>query len=249
MTTAPATPTTTRTRDREDGGSGTPVRAQPVRRTITYFDLGAINVAATQRTVGQIISADCPPGCFPPEVIVKFQKKYTGGRTNLGSVVLQLTKDEHDAIVRMLFKTEPWQIGKSIMNSIIKAAKGKGKEPEMKVHHKGIDWVGVDKSALASHCPYGEKMEWFATAHSCKGAKELVRLIKSLSSELLTVNLAAHVCLGEIVVPAATLKGLNVILNILQRKTVIEVDDKSDDDENEGASAASAASASQSPLF
>ena len=28
-----------------------------------------------------------------------------------------------------------------------KAAKGKGKEPEMKVRHKGIDWIGDDKSA------------------------------------------------------------------------------------------------------
>ena len=95
MATAPATPTTTRTRDREDGGSGLPVRAQPARRTITYdlpsdFDLGAINVAATQRTVGQITGVDGPPSCFPPEVIVKFQKKYSGGCTNLGSAVLQL---------------------------------------------------------------------------------------------------------------------------------------------------------------
>ena len=39
------------------------------------------------------------------------------------------------------------------------------------------------------------------------------------------------------------------ILNILLRKTVIDVDGKSDDDEDEGASAASAASAPQSPLF
>ena len=165
MSTAPATPTTTRTHDREVGGAGTPVRAQPARRTITYelpsdFDLGAINVAATQRTVGQIMGVDYPPGCFPPETIVKFQKKYAGSRTNLGSVVLQLTKDEHDAIVCMLFKTEPWQIGKSIINSINKAAKGKGKEPEMNVRHKDIDWVGVDKSTLTSHCPYIEKMGW-----------------------------------------------------------------------------------------
>ena len=49
--------------------------------------------------------------------------------------------------------------------------------------------------------------------------------------------------------PAVKPKGLNVILNILQRKTVIDVHDKPDDDEDEGASAASAASASQSPLF
>ena len=49
--------------------------------------------------------------------------------------------------------------------------------------------------------------------------------------------------------PAAKVKGLNVILNILQRKTVIDVDIKSDDDEDEGASAAPGASASQSPLF
>ena len=114
------------------------MRSKPVRRTITHelpsdFDLGTINAAATQRTVGQIMGVDCPPGCFPTETIVKFQKKYTGGRTNLGSAVLQLTKDEHDAIVCMLLKTEPWQIGKSIINSINKAAKGKGKEPEMKV--------------------------------------------------------------------------------------------------------------------
>ena len=49
--------------------------------------------------------------------------------------------------------------------------------------------------------------------------------------------------------PAAKLKGLNVILNILQRKTAIDVDDKPDDDESEDASAASAVSASESPLF
>ena len=77
-----------------------------------------------------------------------------------------------------------------------------------------------------------------------------MQLIKSLSSELLTANLAADFYLGEIIVPAAKLKGLNVILSILQRKTIVDVDDKSDDDdENDGASSASAVSASQSPLF
>ena len=148
----------------------------------------------------------------------------------------------------MLFKTEPWQIGKSIISSINKAAKAKGKEPDMKLHHKGIDWVGIDKSALtSSHCPYVEKMGWFATADSCKGATELVQLMKSLSSELLTANLAADFYLGEINVPAAKLKGLNAILNILQRKTVIDVDDQSDGDDD-GATAASAAS-TQSGIF
>ena len=90
-----------------------------------------------------------------------------------------------------------------------------------------------------------------ATAGSCKGAKELVNLIKVFSSELLTAKLAADFYLGEIIQPAAKLKGLNVILSILQRKTVIDVDDKSDDDENAGTSVASAASAhdSESPLF
>ena len=190
---------------------------------------------------------DCPPGAFTPEVAVKYQKRYEGTRTNLGSVVIQLTKDEHDAIVCMLLKTEPWQIGKAIINSINKSAKSKGKDAEMKVRHKGIDWVGVDKSALTSHCPYVEKMGWFATADSCKGAKELVALIKALSSELLTANLAADFYLGEIAVPAAKLKGLNAILNILQRKTAIGVDEQSDGDEADGASAASAAS--QSGIF
>ena len=99
-----------RTRDRDDGAHGTPARAQPVRRTITYelpsdFDLGTVNVAATQRTVGQVMGMDCPPGVFTPEVVVKYQKRYEGTRTNLGSAVIQLTKDEHDAIVCMLFKT------------------------------------------------------------------------------------------------------------------------------------------------
>jgi hypothetical protein len=91
-------------------------------------------------------------------------------------------------------------------------------------------------------------MGWFATADNCKGAKELVGLIKTLSLELLTANLAADFYLGEIIVPAAKLKGLNVILSILQRKTIIDVDDHSDGDDDEGASAASAASA-QSGLF
>ena len=87
-----------------------------------------VNVAATQRTVGQVMGIDCPPGVFTPEVVVKYQKRYEGTRTNLGSAVIQLTKDEHDAIVCMLFKTEPWQIGKSTINSINKAAKAKGKD-------------------------------------------------------------------------------------------------------------------------
>ena len=84
-------------------------------------------------------------------------------------------------------------------------------------------------------------MGWSAIADSCKGgATELVQLIKSVSSELLTANLAADFYLGEIIVHAAKLKGLDVILNILQRKTVIDVDDQSDADED-GAMAASAA--------
>ena len=58
-------------------------------------------------------------------------------------------------------------------------------------------------------------MGWFATADSCKGAKDLAQLIKSLSSELLTADLAADFHLGEIVVPAAKRKGLNAILSIL----------------------------------
>jgi len=92
-----------------------------------------------------------------------------------------------------------------------------------------------------------EKMGWFATADSCKGAKELVGLTRTLSSELLTANHSADFYLGEIVVPAPKLKGLNAILRILQRKTAIDVDEQSDGDDAEGASAASAAS--QSGIF
>ena len=90
-------------------------------------------------------------------------------------------------------------------------------------------------------------MGWFATADSCKGAKELVSLIKALSSEPLTADLAADFYLGEIAVPEANPKGPNAILSILQRKTAIDVDEQSDGDEAEGASAASAAS--QSGIF
>ena len=39
----------------------------------------------------------------------------------------------------MLLKTEPWQIGKSTINSVNKAVKKKGKEPEIKLRHKGIN--------------------------------------------------------------------------------------------------------------
>ena len=60
---------------------------------------------------------------------------------------------------------------------------------------------------------------------------------------------SADFYLGELVVPAAKLKNLNAILNILQRKTIIDVDDQSDGDEDEGASAASATFSSQSGLF
>ena len=80
-----------------------------------------------------------------------------------------------------------------------------------------------------------------------QGRQGARRAHQALSSELLTANLAADFYLGEIVVPAAKPKGLNVILNILQRKTVIDVDEQSDGDEADGASAASAAS--QSGIF
>ena len=92
-------------------------------------------------------------------------------------------------------------------------------------------------------------MGWFATADSCKGAKELVQPIKSLSSELLTANLAADFYLGEIVVPAAKRKGLNVILSILQRDHHRRRRQAGRGRGRIGTSAASAASASQSPLF
>ena len=152
----------------------------------------------------------------------------------------------------MLFKTEPWQIGKAVVNTMNKTAKDKGKEPDMKARHKGIDWIGVDKSALTSHCPYLEKMGWFATADSCKGAKELVNMIKALSAEVLTSNLAADFYLGEVNVPARQINKLNVILNILQRKVVIDLE-QSDNEDGDGAeaasAAASAAASSESPLF
>ena len=120
----------------------------------------------------------------------------------------------------------------------------------MKLCHKGIDWIGVDKSALASHCPYLGKMGWFVTADSCKDAKELlVNLTKALSSELLSSNLAANFYLGELTVPANKKKNkLNVVLIILERKVVIDATTESDDEED-GAVAIRTAEPNPSSLF
>ena len=75
-------------------------------------------------------------------------------------------------------------------------------------------------------------MGWFATPASCKGAHELVSMIKALDAEVLASSISFDFHLGEVKVPGPYKKKYQVILNVLQRRMVIDA--TSDDDEGTG---------------
>ena len=83
----------------------------------------------------------------------------------------------------------------------------------MKKRHVGLEWIGIDKSTLTSHCDYVEKMGWVATPGSCHGAANLVNMVKGLSAELLTSHLPCDYYLGEITVPEREKTKLQVLLD------------------------------------
>ena len=83
-----------------------------------------------------------------------------------------LAKGQDKSVVSVCFYTSPWpcQIGKKIVEALNTVAKVKGPDGDMKQRHHGLEWIGIDKGALTSHCDYVEKMGWVATPGSCHGA-------------------------------------------------------------------------------
>ena len=239
ITQAPATPTGSRPRDNGGGASATPDRpAQALRRTITHeglpanFDIGNVNYAATEELISEKTGKDIGADILPAEAKVVFEKKYIGRKENIGAISILAVKDQQDAIISMTFKSTPWQIGKEVIIVLNKKAAKKGKANDMKARLVGIDWVGVDKSSLTSCCPYLDKMGWFATLASYNGAHELVNMIKALSAEVLASSIPVDFYLGEVKVPGSYKKQYQVILDVLQRRMVIDA--TSDDDEGAG---------------
>ena len=170
----------------------TPERVARAPRT-TYelpqeFDIGRVNTVATTANMAGETGRDLPYGIIPNEATVKFKKYYVGGKPNLGYIVVLVGKDEEMALVSMSFKTVPWQIGKPVLEAMNKLAIAKGFSGEFKQRYDGIDWIGIDKAALTSHCSYLEKMGWFCTPDSCKGADQMVHVIKSLAADVLSAN-------------------------------------------------------------
>jgi len=137
-----------------------------------------VNKAATTASMSGETGRDLPYGVIPSESTVKFKKIYDGGKPNLGYIVVLVVKDEDMALVSMSFKTVPWQIGKPVLEAMNKIAVAKGLAGEVKQRYDGIDWIGIDQAALTSHCSYLEKMGWFFTPDSCKGADQMVHVTK-----------------------------------------------------------------------
>jgi len=175
--------------------------------------MGDINMRATDNAVKEITGKDLPHGILPGKAVVKYQKDYSGGKRNAGSVVIMLAKGEDKSVQSVCFYTAPWQIGKKIVEALDEVAKVKGGEGNMKKRHPGLEWVGIDKSRLTENCDYIEKMGWVATPDSCHGAANLVNLVKKLSAELLTSHLPCDYYLGEIIVPAREKTKYQVILD------------------------------------
>ena len=175
--------------------------------------MGTINMRATDETVKELTGKDLAQGIMTAKAIVKFQKKYVGLKRNAGAVVMLLAKGEDKSVQSACFYTSPWQIGKKIVEALDEVAKAKGHEGNMKKRHVGLEWIGIDKSALTSHCDYVEKMGWVATPDSCHGAANLVNMVKGLSAELLTSHLPCNYYLGEITVPEREKTKLQVLLD------------------------------------
>ena len=230
--TLPVTPQPNRSRSAPRGGV-TPERPARAPRT-TYelpqeFDIGRVNtVATTARMAGQT-GRDLPYGIIPNESSAKFNKRYEGSKPNLGYIAVLVVKDEDMALVSMSFKTVPWQIGKPVLDAMSKIAVAKGLSGDFKQRYDGIDWIGIDKGSLTSHCTYLEKIGWFCTPDSCKGADQMVHVIKSLSSGVLSANMPIDFVLAETIIPNQNLlQKYKVILGILQRRMAIGVSPEDD---------------------
>ena len=168
-----------------------------------------------------------------------FPRISSRSKPNLGYIAVLVAKDEDMALVSMSFKTVPWQIGKPVLDAMNKLAVAKGFNADFKIRYDGMDWVGIDKGSLTSHCPYLEKMAWFCTPDSCKGADQMVHVIKSLAADVLSANMPIDFVLAETIIPNQNLlQKYKVILDILQRRMVIDMTP-----EDDGASQATEAEA------
>ena len=217
----PASPTASRRRGADEGGSAYTTPARPSKapalvRTHSLpegFSMGDINMRATDKAVKELTGKDLPRGILPAKAVVKFKKEYEGRKRNAGSVVMMLAKGEDKSVQSVCFYTAPWQIGKKIVEALDEVAKVKGFEGTMKKRHPGLEWIGIDKGALTQDCDYVEKMGWVATPDSCHGAANLVNMAKGLSAELLTSHLPCDYYLGEIIVPEREKTKYQVILD------------------------------------
>ena len=175
--------------------------------------MGTINMSATDASVSELAGKDLPQGIMTAKAIVKFKKEYVGRKRNSGAVVMLLAKGEDKSVQSVCFYTSPWQIGEKVVEALDEVAKAKGLDANMKKRHVGLEWIGIDKGALTSHCAYVEKMGWVATPGSCHGAAQLVNMVKGLSAELLTSHLPCDYYLGKITVPDNEKAKYQVILD------------------------------------
>ena len=124
--------------------------------------MGTINMRATDESVSELTGKDLPQGIMPAKAVVKFKKEYVGRKRNAGAIVMLLAKGEEKSMQSVCFYTSPWEIGKKVVEALDEVAKVKGFEANMKKRHVGLEWIGIDKGALTSHCDYVEKMGWVA---------------------------------------------------------------------------------------
>mgnify|MGYP006876878272 CR=1 FL=1 len=71
-------------------------------------------------------------------------------------------------------------------------------------------------------------MGWFCTPDSCKGADQMVHVIKLLSAHVLSANIPIDFVLVETIIANESIQKYKVILGILQRRMVIDVSPEDD---------------------
>ena len=114
--------------------------------------MGTINMSATDASVSELTGKDLPRGIMTAKAIMKFKKEYIGRKRNAGAVVMLLAKGEDKSVQSTCFYTSPWQIGKKVVEALDEVTKAKGFDANMKKRHVGLEWIGIDKGALTSHC-------------------------------------------------------------------------------------------------
>ena len=106
-------------------------------------------------------------------------------------------------------------------------------------------WIGSASARALSRrkcCPYLDKMGWIATPASCSGAAQIVDVIKRLSAECLTANMPIDFYLGACMIDAEYKPKYQIILDVLQRRVVIDI---TAEDDNDGATSAAAQDGTQ----